>query len=124
MTTYRAPHPGLHQEEDAVPFRFVGPALLFVVVISAVLVTLAVSLTNGETAKLRPSMAFPEKWLGPRHRVARVREDVFGEHRGEASLDTTARVALGSYGWVDQARGVVRIPIDRAIDLVAEGREP
>ena len=27
---------------------------------------------------------------------------------------------LSSYGWVDRKAGVVRIPIDRAIDLVAE----
>jgi hypothetical protein len=27
---------------------------------------------------------------------------------------------LGSYGWIDQAHGVVRIPIDRAIDLLAQ----
>jgi hypothetical protein len=27
---------------------------------------------------------------------------------------------LGSYGWVDRKAGVVRIPIDRAIELVAE----
>ena len=28
--------------------------------------------------------------------------------------------ALHSYGWVDQAAGIVRIPIERAIDLVHE----
>jgi len=28
--------------------------------------------------------------------------------------------ALNSYGWVDQQAGVVRIPIDRAMELVAE----
>jgi hypothetical protein len=27
---------------------------------------------------------------------------------------------LGGYGWVDQQHGVVRIPIDRAIDLLAQ----
>ena len=27
---------------------------------------------------------------------------------------------LSSYGWVDREAGVVRIPIDRAMDLVAE----
>jgi len=27
---------------------------------------------------------------------------------------------LNSYGWVDQQKGVVRIPIDRAIDLLAK----
>jgi hypothetical protein len=27
---------------------------------------------------------------------------------------------LGSYGWVDQPHGVVRVPIDRAIDMLAQ----
>ncbi|MBI2897024.1 MAG: hypothetical protein HYY06_25935 [Deltaproteobacteria bacterium] len=31
---------------------------------------------------------------------------------------------LSSYGWVDRDAGVVRIPIDRAMDLVAGGRRP
>lgn len=28
--------------------------------------------------------------------------------------------ALGGYGWVDRSKGVVRLPIDRAMDLVAQ----
>ena len=28
--------------------------------------------------------------------------------------------ALSSYGWVDRSKGVVRIPIERAIDLIVE----
>jgi hypothetical protein len=28
--------------------------------------------------------------------------------------------ALSNYGWIDQPKGVVRIPIDRAIDLLAQ----
>jgi hypothetical protein len=35
---------------------------------------------------------------------------------------------LNSYGWIDRQTGIVRIPIDRAIDLVAqrnlEGKKP
>jgi hypothetical protein len=29
-------------------------------------------------------------------------------------------IQLGSYGWVDEESGVVRIPIDRAIEVLAE----
>ncbi len=36
-----------------------------------------------------------------------------------AFRDREAQV-LTTYGWVDKEKGVVRIPIDRAIDLVAE----
>ena len=31
---------------------------------------------------------------------------------------------LGSYGWVDEGRGVAHIPIDKAIELVAAGHSP
>jgi hypothetical protein len=31
---------------------------------------------------------------------------------------------LNSYGWVDRERGVVRIPIDRAIELLIQRGEP
>ena len=34
------------------------------------------------------------------------------------------RAELERYGWVDAERGIVRIPIDRAIDLVVSGRRP
>jgi len=35
-------------------------------------------------------------------------------------LDADQLAALTSYGWVDQQRGVVRIPIERAMQLVVE----
>lgn len=31
---------------------------------------------------------------------------------------------LGSYGWVDRSTGAVRLPIDRAIDLMVQKGEP
>jgi hypothetical protein len=30
------------------------------------------------------------------------------------------RQALTTYGWVDQAHGLAHIPVDRAIDILAE----
>ena len=40
------------------------------------------------------------------------------------TLRRTEHAALGGYGWVDRKAGVVRIPIDRAIDLVAQRGVP
>ena len=48
----------------------------------------------------------------PRLQVAPV-EDLAHYQAAQAS-------ALNSYGWVDQKAGVVRIPIDRAMDLLLE----
>lgn len=39
-----------------------------------------------------------------------------------AALRAAEQAALETYGWEDRAAGVVRIPIERAMDLIAEGR--
>lgn len=39
--------------------------------------------------------------------------------RDMAELDARQRALLESYGWVDRQKGVVRIPIDRGIELMA-----
>ncbi len=42
------------------------------------------------------------------------------QQRKDALIDLRAkeRAAATTYGWVDQANGVVRLPIDRAVELV------
>ena len=47
--------------------------------------------------------------------------DAFG--RGQL-LRETQRRQLESYGWADRPRGVIHIPIDRAIDLYLAERRP
>ncbi|HVS50830.1 MAG TPA: hypothetical protein VHD62_00645 [Opitutaceae bacterium] len=39
-------------------------------------------------------------------------------------VEVTARERLENYEWVDRAQGVARIPIERAMDLVAHGAKP
>ena len=121
--TYRVRNPELVQEDDVVPPWKVLLAALLVLSISAVLVVWAVSASRAHEAALRPSGGFPEQHLGPRHMVARVRQDLFGEQRGK-SFNAERRAELESWGWVDPGRGLVRVPIDVAIDLVASGRRP
>ena len=41
----------------------------------------------------------------------------------EAALQARQKGQLNSYGWVDKARGQTRIPINRAMDLVAGGEK-
>lgn len=50
----------------------------------------------------------------PEPRLQRVPKD------GLAALRAQEAEHLETYGWVDEPRGVVRIPIDRAIDVLAE----
>jgi len=62
-----------------------------------------------ETARpTDPAMRFPQPRLQPDARAESVRQN-FAEER-----------ILATYGWVNPAAGVVRIPIDRAIELTAE----
>jgi hypothetical protein len=44
--------------------------------------------------------------------------------RDYAQFKQAQEELLSTYGWVDRERGVVRIPISRAMDLVLEGRRP
>jgi hypothetical protein len=39
-----------------------------------------------------------------------------------AELQAQDRKALSEYGWIDRPKGIVRIPIDRAISLLVEER--
>lgn len=47
---------------------------------------------------------------------------MFNEHESTNQQDIRVDEdkMLNGYGWVDQAHGIVRIPIDRAMDLVAQ----
>jgi len=55
-----------------------------------------------------PSVSFP----APRLQAA--------EARDLAEFRTAEEEKLRSYGWVDRPAGVVRLPIDRAMDLIVE----
>jgi hypothetical protein len=47
-------------------------------------------------------------------------KDVSQPYTAVADLANRQRGTLASYGWVDQEKGIVAIPIGRAIDLVVE----
>lgn len=118
--SYRARHPDVHQEEDIIPRGKVAFAVAVVFVVSGALVVLTIVLVRSSYLALRPSKSFPERELGPRHPVARVRQDLFDERRQTPTSRERQRVELRSYGWVDRSRGIVRIPIERAMEIIAE----
>ena len=57
-----------------------------------------------ENARVLPPQ--PRLQVNPRQDLLRLRED--------------ENVELDTYGWVDQKNGIVRIPISRAMDLMAQ----
>jgi hypothetical protein len=53
----------------------------------------------------------------PEPEVSRVRMQLLKQPGAGQQLQAQQRRALQGYGWVDQKRGIVRIPIDVALDL-------
>lgn len=89
-----------------------------------ILMAVTVALTTGfQAINLRslPSLTAPSGGVAdpPREPVPPEipRRANTGDERRE--FEAAERAQLESYGWVDQQAGVVRIPIDRAIELLA-----
>lgn len=92
--------------------------------LAAVMITVALCFatylyTRLRMLQLRPSGVFPEQHLAPPHEVAHVRQEVFSLPHPKPTILDRDRALLNSAGWVDRARGVVRVPIDVAIEVTA-----
>jgi hypothetical protein len=109
--------PGVTYEEDRVPARLILRVLTGLVAVSVGLCIVAYLLVVMREEQLRPERRFPEKALGPPRRIAEVRAEPFDLPRPAPSLSERQRARISSYGWVDDQRGLVRIPVDAAIDL-------
>ena len=81
----------------------------FFLLVVASMACLFVYLRSSVPAAFRPPVerSFPE----PRLQIA-PRDDLI-------HLENAQRATLSSYGWIDQAHGVARIPIDEAMRIVA-----
>jgi hypothetical protein len=108
-----------HEKSDASTrpvFRFVAGLAVFVAAAMVAMVMLYSYYTEREAAldtSLSPlALEAPAKTSGPQLQ-ANPRIDIDSLRRAEDAQ-------LTGYGWVDQPQGLVRIPIDRAIELMAE----
>jgi cytochrome c len=66
--------------------------------------------TMGGEAEISPPIVHPPSIL---------RASVPADRRKE--LEAAAKEQLGSYGWTDRERGMARIPIDRAMEIIEDG---
>lgn len=121
--TLHVRQPGPRQENDNVPWLRVAFSLFIVLAVAGALVLWAISMRAAREAEFRPSRTFPEAALGPRHRVSRVQQDLFAERALGLTLKARQRAALEHYAWVDKSRGIIRIPIERAMDLRVQEAE-
>ena len=116
-------HGGVRVEPDRVPVGLVvGMAALLVgmAVVAAFLMVVYFKVVDRRAEKRDDSVVAaaglerrePEVPPAPRLQVSGVRH--------WTDFETAERERLQSYGWMDRATGAVHIPIERAIDLVAE----
>jgi hypothetical protein len=113
------PPPNAHDDRDinvrAITI-FAGAMLVSALVIHIGLWVMNDRLLDAERAAHGPVMPMAaERAKGPP--APRLQANPVADLRAYRAAENER---LRSYGWVDQARGVVHIPIERAIDLVAE----
>jgi len=101
------------QELDQIPGKIVALVLAGAVFIASMAVAIeALMLTRAEPrGQLRS--ALPRET----HSVGSIQQRMFDHDAASAELKSAQLRHLASYGWVDRDRGVVHLPIDRAIDL-------
>ena len=110
----------LLQEEDHVSRRDVILGMLAVLAVSAVMIIWAWATTEVGLAARRPAGELAEARLGPRRDVEGVREAIF-RHGGVGEVrEARPERALEVYRWLDPERRIVTLPIDQAMDRIAE----
>lgn len=113
-------NPGVREEKEVLPRALVWRVLLITVAVTGVLCGAAWILFLFRIEALRPSRDFPEHRVEVPTEIANVRQDIYDVARPGPTWREEQRRALAGYAWRDRARGIVTIPIERAMQLVAE----
>ena len=114
-------HGRVRSEPDripSIPILAVGVGALIIFFIASFVTLSYLRIQEGD----RPLLPVPQE-LG-QSKIGLVEQQLF-ETAGRGRRDLEARrERLGSYGWVDRKAGVVHVPIDRAMELSAQGVRP
>jgi hypothetical protein len=108
-----------HPEDDQLPRSLILRTMLAAVMITVSLCFATYLLLRGRMLQLRPSYTFPERTLPAPHTVAEVRQELFQPANPRPTMQQAESAALERFEWVDRARGIVRLPIETASDVVA-----
>jgi hypothetical protein len=104
------------QEDDVLPGRrlsSVAGALVAITLASIATAWLVLHAGLHDDGALRPPARAPAE-------IGHVEQSLVESARRGLDAREEQREALTHYAWVDRARGVARIPIDRAIELTVE----
>lgn len=70
--------------------------------------------------KMQPLGIIAAPDLKPLERFPKPNLEIDDDHTQMTALLAQQNEKLNSYGWIDRSNGIVRIPIDRAMDLIVE----
>lgn len=109
------------QENEQIGVGLTLTVTIWVVVFGCILSVVAGLVLAARSRSLphAPAATAPAR---PDAEVSNVRAELFSDPGAGERLKADQLNALKGYGWVDRARGTVRIPIDVAMDL--ETKEP
>jgi hypothetical protein len=113
----------LRQEDDRLNVPSILKVAIALIAMLGILVSVAGLWLQRAERAVRPSGAFPERSLFPKPLTGESRE-VFSAYRRRPPPADEARRELERFGWVDRDAGVAALPIDDAMDLIAQGRRP
>lgn len=119
--------PDVSRQSDELPSGLILRTLLVTIMITVSLCFATHLILRARMGQLRPSHRFPERQLPAPHDVATVRQELFRVARPRPTLQEEQRAGLGAFGWVNRGRGIVRIPIETAMEIVVRqsgGRAP
>ncbi|HVZ89233.1 MAG TPA: hypothetical protein VHG72_19860 [Polyangia bacterium] len=115
---------GGHQSEDQIDFAKV----IAVGVVSLIVFTLgtlwAVAIFHRQTARSRAAAGEAAQPQLGRGEIGIVDQVLFeGDHR-LATWRAERAALLNGYGWIDRSKGIVHVPIERAMEQVLAGTLP
>jgi hypothetical protein len=121
MSDHEPGHGRVRSEDDRIPsgpIVAVGIGALVIFFIGSFVTLSYLRVKEGD----RPPLPVPQE-LG-QSKIGLVEQQLFeSASRGRKDLEAR-RERLGSYGWVDRKAGVVHLPIERAMELSAQGARP
>lgn len=95
---------------------------LWVILFSALLCVVAVVLYNTRSESV-PNPPLERQVMLGRDEVSNVRIDLIATSERGRKLKAEQRKRLSQFEWVDRSRGLVRVPVDVAMDLELSERK-
>jgi hypothetical protein len=117
-------NPDVRSEEDVLPARTILAVLATVIALSLICVGIAFGIMRSLEWSIRPSGSFPERDLpAPGDESLAIEQVMFKEEIVPGERKRAAQQkALTSYGWADQSRRLVHIPIEDSMQLYLKGQ--